>query len=88
MMYTDHAIYSSDVIFFRDERFKLMKRPVTASLLTLPAVNYGQVVFQGGGLPGSGTHNEKPHAVGSIDLRPQERQISYLGGVRMRRVSK
>ncbi|RAV19402.1 TIGR02452 family protein [Paenibacillus contaminans] len=47
MMYTDHAIYSPDVVFFRDERFTLMKRPVTASVLTLPAVNYGQVLLKG-----------------------------------------
>lgn len=47
MMYTDHAIYSPDVVFFRDERFTLMKQPVTASVLTLPAVNYGQVLLKG-----------------------------------------
>lgn len=47
MMYTDHAIYSPDVVFFRDERFNLLNQPVTASVLTLPAVNYGQVVLKG-----------------------------------------
>lgn len=47
MMYTDHAIYSPDVVFFRDERFALMKQPITASVLTLPAVNYGQVLLKG-----------------------------------------
>lgn len=47
MMYTDHAIYSPDVVFFRDGRFRLMERPVTASVLTLPAVNMGQVVRKG-----------------------------------------
>ncbi|MFC4102124.1 TIGR02452 family protein [Paenibacillus xanthanilyticus] len=47
MMYTDHAIYSPDVVFFRDERFSLLERPATASVLTLPAVNYGQVVLKG-----------------------------------------
>ncbi|TYP69545.1 TIGR02452 family protein [Paenibacillus methanolicus] len=47
MMYTDHAIYSPDVAFFRDERFGLLERPATASVLTLPAVNYGQVVLKG-----------------------------------------
>jgi len=47
MMYTNHAIYSPDVVFFRDERFTLMKQLVTASVLTLPAVNYGQVVLKG-----------------------------------------
>ena len=47
MMYTNHAIYSPDVVFFRDERFELLERPVTASVLTLPAVNYGQVLLKG-----------------------------------------
>ena len=39
MMYTDHAIYSPDVVFFRDGRFQLVERSVKASVLTLPAVN-------------------------------------------------
>lgn len=47
MMYTHHAIYSPEVVFFRDERFELLPEPVTASVLTLPAVNYGQVLRQG-----------------------------------------
>ncbi|MFJ8103089.1 TIGR02452 family protein [Lysinibacillus sp. NPDC096212] len=47
MMYTNYAIYSPDVVFFRDERFALMKQPVTASVLTLPAVNYGQALAKG-----------------------------------------
>ncbi len=47
MMYTDHAIYSPDVVFFRDGKFRLVKRPVTASVLTLPAVNMGQVLLKG-----------------------------------------
>lgn len=47
MMYTDFAIYSPDVVFFRDQRFGLLERPVTASVLTLPAVNYGQVLLKG-----------------------------------------
>ncbi|AWB46566.1 TIGR02452 family protein [Paenibacillus sp. CAA11] len=47
MMYTDHAIYSPDVVFFRDEKFALLPEPVTASVLTLPAVNYGQVLLKG-----------------------------------------
>lgn len=42
-MYTNHAIYSPGVVFFRDSDFKLLKTPVTASVLTLPAVNIGQV---------------------------------------------
>ncbi|NGZ76402.1 TIGR02452 family protein [Saccharibacillus alkalitolerans] len=47
MMYTHHAIYSPDVVFFRDERFELTAPPVRASVLTLPAVNYGQVLLKG-----------------------------------------
>ena len=46
MMYTDHAIYSPDVVFFRDENSGLLTTPVTASILTLPAVNYGQVIIK------------------------------------------
>ncbi|WP_059054083.1 TIGR02452 family protein [Paenibacillus senegalimassiliensis] len=47
MMYTHHAIYSPEVVFFRDEHFELLAEPVTASVITLPAVNYGQVLRQG-----------------------------------------
>ncbi len=47
MMYTDHAIYSRDVVFFRDGSFRLLAHPVTASVLTLPAVNMGQVKRKG-----------------------------------------
>ena len=47
MMYTDHAIYSPEVVFFRDGKFRLLKEPVTASVLTLPAVNMGQVMLRG-----------------------------------------
>lgn len=47
MMYTDHAIYSPDVVFFRDGKFHLIEKPVTASVLTLPAVNMGQVIRKG-----------------------------------------
>lgn len=47
MMYTDHAIYSPDVVFFRDASYNLLETPVTASILTLPAVNMGQVRAKG-----------------------------------------
>ena len=47
MMYTDHAIYSPDVVFFRDAGFRLLSAPVRASVLTLPAVNMGQVRLKG-----------------------------------------
>lgn len=47
MIYTDHGIYSPEVVFFRDGRFRLLEEPVTASVLTLPAVNMGQVLQKG-----------------------------------------
>ncbi len=47
MMYTDHAIYSPDVTFFRSGNFQLVETPVKASVLTLPAVNMGQVLLKG-----------------------------------------
>ena len=47
MMYTNYAIYSPNVVFFRGEHFKLMEEPVTASVLTIPAVNMGQVLLKG-----------------------------------------
>ena len=47
MMYTDHAIYSPDVVFFRDETNNLLENPITCSILTLPAVNMGQVKAKG-----------------------------------------
>lgn len=47
MMYTDNMIYSKDVVFIRDENLNLLENPVTASILTAPAVNYGQVVLKG-----------------------------------------
>jgi uncharacterized protein (TIGR02452 family) len=46
-MYTNHAIYSPDVVFFRDGNFKLLEKPVTASVLSLPAVNMGQIILKG-----------------------------------------
>lgn len=47
MMYLDYGIYSPEVVFFRDEEFKLIETPVKASVLTLPAVNMGQVLLKG-----------------------------------------
>lgn len=47
MMYTDYGIYSPDVCFIRDGRFALMEKPVKASVLTIPAVNMGQVLLKG-----------------------------------------
>ena len=47
MMYLDYGIYSPEVVFFRDGRFRLTENPVKASVLTLPAVNMGQVLLKG-----------------------------------------
>lgn len=47
MMYLDYGIYSPEVVFFRDGSFRLTETPVTASVLTLPAVNMGQVLLKG-----------------------------------------
>lgn len=47
MSYTDYAIYSPGVVFFRDGGFRLLPEPVQANVLTLPAVNYGQVLLKG-----------------------------------------
>jgi uncharacterized protein (TIGR02452 family) len=47
MMYTDHAIYSPGIVFFRDGNFDLLDAPVTAGVLTLPAVNMGQALAKG-----------------------------------------
>ena len=47
MMYTHHAIYSPEVVFFRDGNFNLLPEPALASVLTLPAVNMGQVILKG-----------------------------------------
>ena len=41
------SIFSPDVVFFRDGRFHLLKEPVEASVLKLPAVNMGQVILKG-----------------------------------------
>lgn len=47
MMYLNYGIYSPNVVFFRNEAFHLVHTPVKASVLTLPAVNLGQVILKG-----------------------------------------
>lgn len=48
MMYTDYAIFSPEVVFFRDgKKMNLLPKPVTASVLTMPAVNMRQVIRKG-----------------------------------------
>jgi uncharacterized protein (TIGR02452 family) len=46
-MYTDTAIWSPSVVFFRDEDDELTETPFCADVLTLPAVNYGVVLWKG-----------------------------------------
>lgn len=46
MMYLDYAIFSPNVVFFRDAKFDLLEKPQLASVLTLPAVNMGQVILK------------------------------------------
>ena len=47
MIYLDYGIYSPEVVFFRDGAFQLTETPARASVLTLPAVNMGQVILKG-----------------------------------------
>ena len=47
MMYLDYGIYSPEVVLFRDGAFRLTDTPVRADVLTLPAVNMGQVLLKG-----------------------------------------
>ncbi|MBL8679104.1 MAG: TIGR02452 family protein [Myxococcales bacterium] len=49
MLYTDHAIYSPGVVFFRDERLELLEAPFEASILTMPAPNAGEHARHGRG---------------------------------------
>ena len=46
MMYTDYMIYSPKVVFIRDEGLNLLENPVTANIITAPAVNYGQMLLK------------------------------------------
>ncbi|MDP3277835.1 MAG: TIGR02452 family protein [Deltaproteobacteria bacterium] len=42
LLYTDHAIYSPGVVFFRGDEDALLERPFVASVLTMPAPNAGE----------------------------------------------
>ena len=46
-IYTDCAIWSPDVIFFRDERTEFLQTPVKSHVLTIPGVNYKEVLKKG-----------------------------------------
>lgn len=47
MLYTDHMIYSRDVVFIREDAETLWETPLMASVLTAPAVNMGQYLLKG-----------------------------------------
>ncbi|MGY3751136.1 TIGR02452 family protein [Vagococcus acidifermentans] len=47
LIYTDNAIYSPDTVFFREDTLALTDQPVTASVLTIPAVNLRQAAAVG-----------------------------------------
>jgi uncharacterized protein (TIGR02452 family) len=42
-LYTDHAIWSPEVPFFRGDDGKLLERPFTVSIITMPAPNRAEV---------------------------------------------
>lgn len=44
MLYTDHAIYSPDVPFFRDDHLVLLEQPFVVSIITSPAPNAREVL--------------------------------------------
>lgn len=47
MLYTDHMIYSKDTVFIREDAETLWKTPLTAAVVTAPAVNMGQYLLKG-----------------------------------------
>jgi len=46
-VYTDCAIWSPYVVFFRNDNSDLLPVPVKSSVLTIPGVNYGEVLKKG-----------------------------------------
>lgn len=48
MLYTDHMIYSKDVVFIREDVYELWEYPICADVLTAPAVNMGQYIRREG----------------------------------------
>lgn len=47
MLYTDYMIYSKDIVFIREDVHNLFNAPITASVLTAPAVNMGAYLASG-----------------------------------------
>jgi len=46
-VYTDCSIWSPDVVFFRDDSAEFLLAPAKSHVLTIPGVNYGQVLIKG-----------------------------------------
>jgi len=46
-VYTDCAIWSPNVVFFRDDSAEFLPAPIKSHVLTIPGVNYGQVLIKG-----------------------------------------
>ena len=86
MMYTDHAIYSPEVVFFRDGGFRLLEKPFPSSVLTLPAVNMGQVLLKGEDC-GTAEH-ATPDEAGARHFCRERSEESGPGSVRMRSIQK
>lgn len=53
-LYTDHAIYSPKVPFFRDDRLNLLETPYTLSVITSPAPNARELDLASGALTRGG----------------------------------
>jgi uncharacterized protein (TIGR02452 family) len=49
MIYLDYMIYSKGVVFIRDDTGPFWKTPLTANVLTAPAVNMGRYISNGEG---------------------------------------
>ena len=44
-LYTDYIIYNPDVMFFRDDNYKFLETPYTASVITSPAPNCNNLLL-------------------------------------------
>lgn len=84
----DRGRWTPPVVFFRDESFRLTETPVKASVLTLPAVNMGQVLFEGRECTGSQKGHAPENEAGSGNLCRAESKASGAWSLWMRRIPK
>lgn len=70
MIYTDHAIYSPGVAFFRDESLALREVPFEAAIITMPA-------------PNAGEHRKREGAPEEVDAALDRRVAMVLGMARV-----